>query len=62
MIFVGRGHGYPPLMKFLFLYSDKKGFPLVGSAAKDAVVNDSPVGCQSRGLTEPAGETSCQRS
>ena len=36
----GRGHGYPPLMKFLFLYSDKKGFPLVGSEARDAVVND----------------------
>ena len=27
------------------------------AAGSDAVVNDSPVGCQSRGVTEPAGET-----
>ena len=31
------------------------------AAGSDAVVNDSPVGCQSRGVTEPAGE-SCLRS
>ena len=31
--------------------------PLEGSEAEGAVVNDSPVGCQSRDLTEPAGET-----
>ena len=30
------------------------------AAGSDAVVNDSPVGCQSRGVTEPAGE-SCHR-
>ena len=33
------------------------GFPLRGSEAGNAVVNDSPVDCQSRVLTEPAGET-----
>ena len=31
--------------------------PLEGSEAEGAVVNDSPVDCQSRDLTEPAGET-----
>ena len=46
-------------------------FPLRGAEGSDAVVNDSPVGCQSRGVTEPwvagsagsaaAGE-SCLRS
>ena len=30
------------------------------AAGSGAAVNDSPVGCQSRGVTEPAGE-SCQR-
>ena len=34
-----------------------QSLPLEGSKAGVAVVNDSPVGCQSRDLTEPAGET-----
>ncbi len=33
------------------------GSPVQCSEAEGAVVNDSPVGCQSRDLTEPAGET-----
>ena len=35
----------------------QKRLPLRGSEAGGAVVNDSPVDCQSRDLTEPAGET-----
>ena len=35
--------------------------PLEGSEAEGAVVNDSPVGCQSRDLTEPAGETAVEK-
>ena len=31
----------------------KRAFPFEGSEARDAGVNDSPVGCQSRVLTEP---------
>ena len=34
-----------------------RGSPVQGSEAEVAVVNDSPVDCQSRDLTEPAGET-----
>ena len=37
------------------------GLPLEGSEAEGAVVNDSPVDCQSRDLTEPAGETADRR-
>ena len=37
--------------------ANKKAPLCKGSEAGAAGVNDSPVGCQSRGLTEPAGET-----
>ena len=36
------------------------GSSLGAAAGSDAEVFDSPVGCQSRGVTEPAGE-SCQK-
>ncbi len=47
-------------------FFERRGFtlyrlPLGGSEASDTVVNDTTVWCQSRGVTEPAGETACQR-
>ena len=38
------------------LYSKLNSLPLEGKRSVDTVVNDSPVDCQSRGVTEPQRE------
>ena len=47
----------PDKERFAPRNAQRSRLPPGGSEAEDAVVNGSPVDCQSRVLTEPAGET-----